>query len=95
MADIHVGVWLARVAKLTSGLPTDDGNTIVAKIESRLKCTFAQDISIVEARRRAGLDPGTGTTQTDGTLRQSRLAALWDSLRERESWKSVYADGFN
>jgi len=91
LADIHLIVWLARVAKLTGGLPTDDGNAIVSKIESRLGCTFTQDISVVEARRRAGLDPGT-VPPADGR-RQSRLAALWDSMRERESWKKVYGAG--
>jgi len=92
LADIHISVWLARIAKLTGGLPADDGNTIVAKIESRLKCTFTQDISVVQARRRAGLDAG-GPLPTDSGQRQSRLAALWDSVKERDSWKKVYANG--
>jgi len=93
LADIHLIVWLARVVKLTGGLPTDDGNAIVSKIESRLGCTFVQDISVVEARRRAGLDPGSAPP-ADGR-RQSRLAALWDSMKERESWKKVYGAGLH
>jgi len=93
LADIHLAVWLARIAKLTGGLPTDDGITIVAKIESRLQCTFIQDISVVQARRRAGLD-ASGSPPIDGGQRQSRLAALWDSIKGRDSWKKVFANGF-
>jgi hypothetical protein len=91
LADIHLAVWLAHVAKLTDGLSTDDGNTIVSKIELRLGCTFPQDISVAEARRRAGLD----VTSVGASQRQSRLAALWDSLKERESWKKIYKDGLH
>jgi hypothetical protein len=93
LADIHLIAWLARIAKLTGGLPTDDGNTIISKIESRLGCTFSQDISVVEARRRAGLDAGIAPP-AEGR-RQSRLAALWDTMKDRESWKKVYGAGLH
>ena len=108
LADIHLAVWLARIAHLSGALPDEAGNSVIGKIESLVGTQFAKDISIVEARRRAGLDspvkpPGAnGEGKAYGAVpqafqpsagkssRQSRLAAFWETVKERPSWKKVY-----
>ncbi|CCM06322.1 uncharacterized protein FIBRA_08574 [Fibroporia radiculosa] len=93
IADLHLTPWLARLAQLSGGTIADDGNTIVGKLEARVDGGFSlpKDLSVAEARRRAGLpelEPGTNE-------RQSRLAALWDAMKERASFKKVYEDGLH
>jgi len=109
LADIHLAVWLARIAHLSGALPSDDGNSVIEKIEVLVGTRFAKDISIVEARRRAGLGstanltegktggpvPQTIQPSTDKSSRQSRLAAFWETIRERPSWKKVYEAGLH
>lgn len=109
LADIHLAVWLARIAHLSGALPSDDGNSVIEKIEVLVGTKFAKDISIVEARRRAGLgstvNPPEGKTggpapqtiqpSTDKNSRQSRLAAFWEAIKERPSWKKVYEAGLH
>jgi len=113
LADIHLAVWLARIAHLSGALPSDDGNSVIGKIEGLVGTKFTKDISIVEARRRAGLgspasfpgmgaegkanvaDPQTIQPSTDKSSRQSRLAAFWETVRERPSWKKVYDAGLH
>lgn len=109
LADIHLAVWLARIAHLSGALPSDDGNTVIEKIEVLVGTKFAKDISIVEARRRAGLGstvnpaegkaggpaPQTIQPSTDKNSRQSRLAAFWETIKERPSWKKVYEAGLH
>ena len=74
---------------------------------------FVKEISIVEARRRAGLGsavtvPGMGPDgktdgavsqaikpSTDKSLKQSKLAAFWETIKERPSWKKVYEAGLH
>lgn len=108
LADIHLAVWLARIAHLSGALPDEAGNSVIGKIEGLVGTQFAKDISIVEARRRAGLDspvkpPGAnGEGKAYGAVpqafqpsagkssRQSRLAAFWETVKERPSWKKVY-----
>jgi len=55
LADIHLAVWLARIAHLSGALPNEDGNTVIEKIGGVVGVQFVKDVSIVEARRRAGL----------------------------------------
>ena len=110
LADIHLAVWLARIAHLSGALPSDDGNSVIEKIESLVGSKFVKDVSIVEARRRAGIGsavklPGTGAAEglvpqtiqpsTDKSSRQSRLAAFWETVKERPSWKKVYEAGLH
>ena len=113
LADIHLAVWLTRIAHLSGALPTEDGNSVIEKIEGVVGVQFVKDLSIAEARRRAGLGspagpPGTGgewkangaspkTTHpsTDKGSKQSKLAAFWESIKERPSWKKVYEAGLH
>jgi len=113
LADIHLAVWLARIAHLSGALPSEDGNSVMEKIGGLVGTKFAKDISIVEARRRAGLNssvglPGTGVEgkangsppqtiqpSTDKNSRQSKLAAFWETIKERPSWKKVYEAGLH
>lgn len=93
IADLHLAAWLARIAKLSGADASDDGTTVVRKIEVHVGDSFSltKDFSVAEARRRAGL-PATNVPPTE---RQARLAAFWDSVKERSSWKKVYADGLH
>jgi hypothetical protein len=63
LADVHLAVWLARIAHLSGALPSDDGNSAIEKIEGLVGAKFVKDVSIVEARRRAGL----GSVKLPGT----------------------------
>ncbi|KAL0581633.1 hypothetical protein V5O48_000449 [Marasmius crinis-equi] len=85
IADLHLGPWLAVVARLAGAAPSDDGDTAIGKLEKHIgngfsvpRSTLAIDLMKVEGDR-----PGS----------RSKLAAFWDTMRERPSWKKVYADG--
>ena len=70
----------------------------MARLEAHIGDGFAlpRTLSVVEARRKAGLAPGDGGV--DGAAageRQSKLAAFWDAMKERASWRLVYADGLH
>ena len=113
LADVHLAVWLARIAHLSGALPSDDGNSVIEKIEGLVGIKFVKDVSIVEARRRAGLGsavklPGAGAEgkpdgavsqtiqpSTDRSLKQSRIATFWETIKERPSWKKVYEAGLH
>jgi len=92
IADLHLAAWLARLGKLSGAEVSDDGSTLVRKLEEHIGDGFSlpKDFSVAEARRRAGV-----VTDTESTERQSRLAAFWDAVRERGSFKKVYADGLH
>lgn len=78
---------------LSGAQATDDGGVVVRKIEEHIGESFSlpKDSSVAEARRRAGL-PASNIPHTE---RQARLAAFWDAVKERPSWKKVYADGLH
>ena len=88
-----MAAWLARIAKLAGATASDNGNTIVKKLEAHIGGTFKlpEDFAVAEARRRAGL-PAGNVLPTD---RQTRIAAFWDAMKERPSWKKVYANGLH
>ncbi|OBZ79484.1 hypothetical protein A0H81_01075 [Grifola frondosa] len=91
VADLHLAAWLARIAHLSGATVTQDGNTVIAKIEAHIGDGFSlpKDFSVAEARRRAGL-PSTNVEPTDC---QNRFAAFWDAVKERPSWKKVECYG--
>jgi hypothetical protein len=113
LADIHLAVWLARIAHLAGALPSEDGNSVVEKISGLVGIQFVKDVTIAETRRRAGLGsvvtlPGTGPEgKTEGRVpqptkppidkgaKQSKLAAFWETIKERPSWKKVYEAGLH
>ncbi len=85
VADLHLMAWLARMIKLSGGSFSEDGNTAIAKLESRVGNGFKlpQDYHLSELQRQEGVSAAT----------QSKLAAFWDAVRERASWKKVYGNG--
>ena len=92
LADLHLAAWLTRIAKLAGATASDDGNTVTSKIEAHVgELQLPKDFSVTEARRRAGLPPGNVGTND----RQNRFAAFWDAMKERPSWKKVYAEGLH
>ena len=93
LADLHLAAWLARLVSLAGGTLTDDGTSAIAKLEAHVGDGFAlvKDFSVAEARRRAGLP----VTDPESKERQNRLAAFWDAVRERPSFKKVYKDGLH
>lgn len=90
---MHLAAWLTRVVKLCGGTANDDGATITTKLEAHIGGSFKlpEDFNVAEARRRAGL-PAGNVQPTDS---QTRIAAFWDAIKERPSWKKVYADGLH
>ncbi|KAL7285348.1 hypothetical protein PYCCODRAFT_1434290 [Trametes coccinea BRFM310] len=93
IADLHLAAWLSRIAFLAGANASEDGNTVLGKIEAHVGDGFGlpKDFSVAEARRRAGL----AATNVDSTERQNKLAAFWDAIKERPSWKKVYASGLH
>ncbi|KAI0963625.1 hypothetical protein AcW1_000651 [Taiwanofungus camphoratus] len=93
LADLHLAAWLARLAQLAGASAADDGARATALLEAHAGTGLAlpRDFAVAEARRRAGLPLLEGVPDAV----QSRLAAFWDAVRERASWKRVYADGLH
>ncbi|KAK1229692.1 hypothetical protein PQX77_007254 [Marasmius sp. AFHP31] len=85
IADLHLAPWLARVAMLAGATSDDDGNTAIGKIEKHV----GNDFSI--PRVTLPMDKMKAEGERPGS--RSKLAAFWDSMKERPSWKKVYADG--
>jgi glutathione S-transferase len=93
LADVQLGPWLARVAALSGAEFGDTGPVAVAKIEARIGSGFALP------RDFEGM-PETQRTPTVGNdaphvVKQARLAAFWDAMRERPSWQKVYGSGLH
>ncbi|KAI0726172.1 hypothetical protein C8Q72DRAFT_784202 [Fomitopsis betulina] len=93
LADLHLAAWLARVVSLAGGTIADDGASVVGKLEAHVGggFTLVKDFSVAEARRRAGLP----VADPESKERQNRIAAFWDAVRERPSFKKVYKDGLH
>lgn len=93
IVDLHLGPWLARVASLCDGLHTDSGDTIIAKIESRIGDGF-----VLPKNYQSVISPDLAVDPsqeiTPGAKRV-KLAAFWDEMKERPSWKKVYADNLH
>ncbi|THH11191.1 hypothetical protein EW145_g792 [Phellinidium pouzarii] len=90
IVDLHLGPWLAHIALLCDGVPSDSGDTIVAKIETRvgngftLPKTFQTFVS-----SELGADPSLEITPG---AKRSKLAAFWDEMKVRPSWKKIYGE---
>ncbi|KAG5352276.1 hypothetical protein C0989_003024 [Termitomyces sp. Mn162] len=78
LADLHLASWLARLVKLSGGLYEDNGDTAIAKLEAQVG-VVTKDFKTEDAQ---------GKTQN-----HSKLAAFWDAMRVRPSWKEVYGQG--
>ncbi|KAH9836481.1 uncharacterized protein C8Q71DRAFT_866831 [Rhodofomes roseus] len=96
LADLHLAAWLARLITLAGGTLADDGTVAIGKLEAHVGgpgggFALVKDFSVAEARRRAGLT----VQDPESRERQNRLAAFWDAVRERQSFKNVYKDGLH
>lgn len=90
ITDLHLGPWLARIAFLSGGLASDTGDAIVTKIEQRVGDNFAlpKDFQTFIS---PDLNADPSLTITPGAKR-AKLAAFWDEMKMRPSWKKVYGD---
>lgn len=81
LADLHLASWLARVVRLSGGLHEDDGDTAIEKLEAHVGVglTLPKDFKV------------EGTQ--GNPEKRSKLAAFWDAMRVRPSWKEVYGQG--
>ena len=93
IVDLHLGPWLARVAYLCGGLASDNGDTIVAKIEKRVGNGFVLPQSF-EAVAVPDLSKDASPETTPGA-KKSKLSVLWDELRPRPSWEKVYGNALH
>jgi hypothetical protein len=76
---------LARIAKLTGATASDDGNTVLGKVEEYIGGGYKlpRVVLPVDLMRMEGNRP----------VSRSKLAYVWDTMKERQSWKKVYAEG--
>ena len=81
---------MARVALLCGATATDTGDAVVSKIEQRIGDNFIlpKDFQVVNTPD-VTADPTL--VVTPGT-KKAKLAAFWDEMRTRPSWKKVYDD---
>ena len=93
IVDLHLGPWLARIVTLCEGLPTDDGDTIISKIEASIGdgFTLPKDFQTV-ASPDLTTDP---SLQITPGAKRTKLAAFWDEITRRASWKKVYGEGLH
>ena len=98
LADIHLAVWFTRIAHLSGALPSEDGNSVIEKIEGLVGTQFVKDVSIVEARRRAGLGlstqlPGAGPDgRVDGAASQATKSPIDKGLKQSKLatfWETI------
>lgn len=92
IVDLHLGPWLARVAYLCGGLASDDGDTITAKIETRVGFVLPRSFEAVTVPLTVAEDPSLEITPG---AKKSKLSILWDELKIRPSWKKVYGDALH
>lgn len=70
---------------LSGGTIADDGDVAITKVEARISPEFHFTRDFINPAG-AGQDGGLPDSQ-------SKLAAFWDAMRERSSFKKVYANG--
>lgn len=69
------------MVKLSGGLYEDNGDTVIEKLEAHVGGGLAlpKDFKVEDAQGK--------------TEKHSKLAAFWDAMRVRPSWKEVYGQG--
>jgi len=85
IADLHLAGWLARIVSLSGGSLAEDGDAVIAKVETHIGAGFKLP---KEAQATGGV-VGARTTP------QSKLSAFWDAIKDRPSFQRVYADGLH
>jgi len=90
IADLHLAPWLARIAFLTGCSASESGDSVVAKLEARIgdNFTFPKDF-IAMAAPDLNADPALAITPG---AKRAKLAAFWDEMKIRPSWKKAYGD---
>ncbi|KAI5121249.1 hypothetical protein M0805_002295 [Coniferiporia weirii] len=90
VVDLHLGPWLARVASLCGGLPFDDGDSIIAKIQTRVGNDFVLPKNFQTfVSSEVGADPSLEITPG---AKRAKLAAFWDAMKVRPSWIKIYGE---
>lgn len=97
IADLHLAPWLARIAYLCGAVPDESGDSVVAKIEARVGTDFAlpksfQTLVVPKNPAAAAADEGAAALQIAPGAKQAKLAAFWDEMKVRASWKKVYGE---
>ena len=97
IVDLHLGPWLARVAYLAGAEPNESGDTVIAKIEARVGADFAlpksfQTVVVPKDPAAAAADEGAAALQVAPGAKRVKLAAFWDEMKIRPSWKKVYGE---
>ena len=70
---------------LAGAASSDDGGTAIEKLEKHVGNGFSIP--------RVTLPIDKMKTEGERPASRSKLAAFWDSMKERPSWKKVYVDG--
>lgn len=90
---MHLGPWLARIASLAGSVASDNGDTIVAKIEARVGDGFAFSKDFLSTIV-PDLDADPTLVPMPGAKRV-KLAAFWDEMKLRPSWIKVYGESLH
>jgi hypothetical protein len=91
LADLHLAAWLARIVKVSGGTPADDGTTAITKLGAHIGTGFALPKDFVSLD--SVFDGEQQQQQLKARGAQNKLAAFWDAIKQRPSWKKVYRDG--
>ncbi|KAJ6519794.1 hypothetical protein C8R45DRAFT_1119123 [Mycena sanguinolenta] len=79
VVDLSLAPWLRTVVMLAGGSAEEDGSTAIGKVEQHL----GGDLVLPK-------DFQGGDLRQKDSAAVSKLAAYWDAMKERASWKKVY-----
>ncbi|KAG1749965.1 uncharacterized protein EDB91DRAFT_1235415 [Suillus paluster] len=82
IADIHLSAWLSHLVRLAGGSPSDDGDVAIKKVEKHIGNGFVFPEDFLSS----AFSPFT----EEKPVARSKLAAFWDAMKTRSSWKRVY-----